>query len=104
MSTREFRLVKGDRMVVLVPVTRLRWKVVRGTPKTGLRPGDEVTPGRLLEWRKASERVNGFRTRLSPGNLVLVNPVDDPQEEKEVLRLLRWRPWDPDFPPPTPAA
>lgn len=95
MAQPVFRLVKGDVEAVLRPISDLRWKVIRGTD---LLPGDEVSPTRVISPMRAKERVNGFRTRLSPRNLVLVKGIEEKKSEAEVLALLLERPWDPDFP------
>lgn len=106
---RIFTLYKDGVHATLYAVTDLRWKVLSGTD---LHPGEEVTPIRRISWTRASEKVNGKRTRVSPRSLVFVkiigpvqglaNPV--PRTEAEIERFLAERPFDPDRHPPTPAA
>ena len=99
MENKRFRLFNGEREVRLELVGDARWKVVGASKGTGFKIGDEVSPQKKLSWQEAKRRVNSARSALSPGCLVLLSGEGFDRSEKEIKKLLRMRPWDPDLPP-----
>lgn len=99
MEKTQFRLFKNDVEVRVELIGDARWKVLGASEKTGFKVGDEVSPLRKLSWREAKRRVNSARSALSPSSLVLLRGEGFDRPEKEIMEILRSRPWDPDLPP-----
>jgi len=95
-----FRLFNNGVEVRLELVVDARWRVVSASKETGFKVGDEVSPLRKLTWRQAKRRVNSARSALSPMSLVLLKGEGQKRSEKEIAKLLKFRPWEPDQPPP----
>ena len=95
-----FRLFNDGCEVRLELIGDARWRVVSASKETGFKVGDEVAPQRKLSWRMAKRRVNSARSALSPMSLVLLRGEGFDRPEKEIAKILRFRPWDPDQPPP----
>jgi len=94
-----FRLFNNRGKLRLELIGEARWKVISASKATGFKVGDEVTPQGKVTWRTAKRRVNSARSALSYQRLVLLRGTGFERSEKEVLAILRTRPWDPDRPP-----
>jgi len=94
-----FRLFKGDSEVRFEVLSDHHWRVIGVSGRTGSKVGDEVSPVRQISWQEAKRRVNSQRSSMSPLHLVLLTGEGEERSDPEVGRLLRERPWDPDFPP-----
>jgi hypothetical protein len=93
-----FKLRNGPLDVVLQPLSDFHWKVLGGT--ADFLAGDEVCATNLISFKRAKERVNGDRTRLSPLRLVLLKGAGEERSDREVLEFLIRRPWEEDPTPP----
>ena len=99
MEKTRFRLFNDGCELRLELIADARWKVLGASKATGFKVGDEVTPQGKVSWEEAKRRVNSARSAISPQRLVLLRGKGFERSEREVLAILRNRPWDPELPP-----